>query len=317
MRFPAYVPAAIRLHVSKLMPALAALTDPERALDFVRQYFEVQNKTGDYYHRRFNSFMDEHLATLIEKRNRTSELMSHKECLVRLANDERMRQAYADLSRQFDDDERWHKLAWAATTSDIEFRPHMIGLAHAAGLCERISDVSDYLCYLLDEIDDTNVEIPAFYAMSALVKEEGEELMDDLLWLRVRTVIAQVAEKAEVTAIKIRKRQLDARDPFAWRFRQIEYNSPHQSVLASALKTRQSNRKTQYLRAFGCGLTLDDPGALTPTVQKAMADIATVMINDPDIVVTYDDVRGLFGRRKRNAARNSRKKARPSLPLLE
>ena len=42
-------------------------------------------------------------------------------------------------------------------------------------------------------------------------------------------------------------------------------------MIISALRTRQSNPKTQYLRALGYGLTLGDRNALTPTVQKAMA----------------------------------------------
>ena len=59
-----------------------------------------------------------------------------------------------------------------------------------------------------------------------------------------------------------------------------------------------NNKKTGYLRALGCGLMLKDLSALTLNVQKAMAGIATVAINDPDVVVTYDDVRTVFAQRK-------------------
>jgi hypothetical protein len=66
MEFPAYVPAAVRIHVSHLLPVLATLIDRERYLAFVREYFREQNEKGDYYARRFTGFLDEHLATLIE-----------------------------------------------------------------------------------------------------------------------------------------------------------------------------------------------------------------------------------------------------------
>jgi len=51
-------------------------------------------------------------------------------------------------------------------------------------------------------------------------------------------------------------------------------------------------------------------------MQKAMAEIATVMINAPNIVVTYDDVRALFGKGKQKDAENSREDRRASLPAL-
>jgi len=96
MNFPAYVPAAVRIHVLRLLPVLTSIIDTPRGETprAVRQYFEEQNTTGAYYERRFRSFADEHLATIIDKWPFRRELELHKDCLIRLVEDERMREAY-------------------------------------------------------------------------------------------------------------------------------------------------------------------------------------------------------------------------------
>jgi hypothetical protein len=136
-----------------------------------------------------------------------------------------------------------------------------------------------------------------------------------MLWLRVEDVLNNLAETARATASEIDSRKQDPSNQFAWHIAYVGHNSPQNALVMSALKTRQSNQKTDYLRAFGCGLKLKDPDALTPTVQKAMADIATVVINDPDIVVTYDDVRAVFTKGKQRANGKSNKKSRASFPV--
>ena len=229
MEFPAYVPAAVRIHVERLLPVIETLVDRGRYLELVREYFREQNEKGDYYHRTFSSFVDEHLATLIERRNKVDELISHKECLIRLCLDERMRQSYGLLSTQFNNDESWHKLVWAATTAAIDFWPHRMALANSSVLCRKIGEVSDYLGFLLDEIGGCNINIPAFNTVSVLIKHEDEELMQDLLHLQVRTIIEELANKARVTARQMDKRERDSREEFAWCFSEFEHNSCQQS----------------------------------------------------------------------------------------
>ena len=321
MNFPAYVPAAVRSHVSRLLPVITDIIDTPRAQTprVVREYFQEQNKTGDYYERRFTSFADEHLATIIEKRADRRDLELHKECLIRLGQDERLREAYGLLVTQFSEDESWHKLVWAAATATLDFETHRIGLFDASELCNRIGAVSDYLAFLLRQVKDCHVWVPSFYSFSALINGDGVGSTDDdklvpdsLLWLRVEDVLKKLAETACVTGSEIANRSHNPSNPLAWRIAYTEYNSPQNTLVMSALKTRQSNPKTEYLRAFGCGLTLRDPDALTAIVQKAMADIATVVINHPDIVVTYDDVRAVFAKGKQRTKGKSSMKCRAS-----
>ncbi len=62
-------------------------------------------------------------------------------------------------------------------------------------------------------------------------------------------------------------------------------------MIGAAIESRQKSLKTEYLRAFGNQLTEAHKFALTTPIMKAMAIVANVVINLPDVDVTYDDVR--------------------------
>ena len=53
----------------------------------------------------------------------------------------------------------------------------------------------------------------------------------------------------------------------------------------------QRSPKTEYLRAFGHLLSNNHSFTLTKKIMQAMAIVANVVINLPDVDVTYDDVR--------------------------
>jgi hypothetical protein len=62
-------------------------------------------------------------------------------------------------------------------------------------------------------------------------------------------------------------------------------------MIGAAIESRQRSLKTEYLRAFGNLLTDVHGFALTTPIMNAMAIVANVVINLPDVDVTYDDVR--------------------------
>jgi len=62
-------------------------------------------------------------------------------------------------------------------------------------------------------------------------------------------------------------------------------------MIGAAIESRQRSPKTEYLRAFGNLLTDVHRFALTTQAMQAMAIVANVVINLPDVDVTYDDVR--------------------------
>jgi hypothetical protein len=62
-------------------------------------------------------------------------------------------------------------------------------------------------------------------------------------------------------------------------------------AIDAALAGRQRNSKTEYLRAFGWQLRYVHGLECTPDIVNAIAITATVVLNDADKIVTYDDVR--------------------------
>ena len=72
-------------------------------------------------------------------------------------------------------------------------------------------------------------------------------------------------------------------------------------ITALPLHSRQKSKKTDAIRVFAGILTRIFKFDLTDRIKHAMAIAATIAINDPDIVVTHDDVRkALDGRQPRS-----------------
>ena len=69
------------------------------------------------------------------------------------------------------------------------------------------------------------------------------------------------------------------------------YAAAESGHIAAALATQKRNPKYEYLRAFGALLRDVHRMELTTDTMKAMATTATVVLNEPDLDVTYDDVR--------------------------
>ena len=71
---------------------------------------------------------------------------------------------------------------------------------------------------------------------------------------------------------------------------------PHKAV--TALRVREASPVTELIRSIAETLTENIGMELTPRVKRAIAIIVTVDINDPDTIVTYDDVRKACTKRK-------------------
>jgi hypothetical protein len=79
-------------------------------------------------------------------------------------------------------------------------------------------------------------------------------------------------------------------------------------MLGAAIASRQKSPKTEYLRAFGNLLTDVHRFALTTPTMHAMAIVANVVINLPDVDVTYNDVRKALAKLGGEQLENSGKK---------
>ena len=79
-------------------------------------------------------------------------------------------------------------------------------------------------------------------------------------------------------------------------------------MIGAAIDSRKQNDKTEYLRAFGALLIEEHRFILTTDIKKAMAIAANVVINLPDIDVTYDDVRKALAKLGGDSLEDSRAK---------
>ena len=77
-----------------------------------------------------------------------------------------------------------------------------------------------------------------------------------------------------------------------------EFQPRESGMTGAAIKSRQRSRagNKEYLRAFGNLLTEVRDIPLTINIMHAMAIVADVVINDRDVVVTYDDVVKAIGK---------------------
>lgn len=70
-----------------------------------------------------------------------------------------------------------------------------------------------------------------------------------------------------------------------------DFEPREDGVIGAVVNTRQGSTKTAYIRALAYLLYNARKFALTNRLMRAMAIIANVVINSPDVDVTYDDVR--------------------------
>lgn len=70
-----------------------------------------------------------------------------------------------------------------------------------------------------------------------------------------------------------------------------EFTANESGMIGAAIKKRQSNPSTEYIRAFAHLLFDEHRFQSSSILMNAMATVATVVINDPQVDVSYDDVR--------------------------
>ena len=70
-----------------------------------------------------------------------------------------------------------------------------------------------------------------------------------------------------------------------------EFHPREDGMVLAAIDSRKSNEKMEYIRAFSNLLTDNRHFSLTPGIMQAIAITTTVVINQPDIDASYDDVR--------------------------
>jgi hypothetical protein len=335
MNFPAYVPAALRAHITTLIEGdsydphgwAASLANVEESIVRIDRDIETYIRQGD----------DDYLEGL---RTQKAEAQAHRdllaadlECLRRLGSDPRMRDAFALLTAEFTDDQEWRSFIRAAWAARVDYKKHRDRLKRAAELSGEIADAAKTLASLIREFSEIGLNGPdEFYSISELLRQTDNHEMKGHnlhMWRSMRqrilgelpiqdlTETKSVIESIEfVPLAEIASTQVGGREKiapeekarnmlrYAWgtapefpafldtvakvslAFRPVEFG-----MIGAANDSRKHSEKTAYVRAFGKLLTDSHGLKLNPSIMKAMAFVATVVLNQPEIDVTYDDVR--------------------------
>jgi hypothetical protein len=265
-------------------------------------------------------------------------LKAEVDCLRRLAHDERMRDAYALLTREFADDRQWRNFIYAAWAARVDFAGYRDRLRRAAELTGEIAQAAETLARLIRQFSATGINGPSeFYSIPELLRQTDNHEMQGHnlhMWRSMRQHVlgaplrrdVQVVTSAEesgepVPPIEIVRVPIgeipeitpeeEARNMlrYAWgtapEFSALletvasaarAFKPSATGMIGAAVESRQRSPKTEYLRAFGNALTNVHGFALTRPIMRAMAVTANVVINLPDVDVTYDDVRKALAR---------------------
>jgi len=85
-----------------------------------------------------------------------------------------------------------------------------------------------------------------------------------------------------------------------------EFKPSESGMIGAAIDSRQQSVKAEYIRAFGNLLTEQYRFIMTTDIMKAMAIAANVVIDEPDIDTTYDDVRKALAKLSSDSLENSK-----------
>ncbi len=160
MEFPAYVPAAVRIHLENILEG-----EPERGIPGYVGLLEKAKQTlaavSESLERKTFCGEDEYLDGLRIQRADAAEhfsrLSSEVDCLRRLSHDDRMRDAFAILTQEIATDEQWQRFILAAWAARVDFAKYRDRLKRAAELKGEIAGAAETLAKLIRQFSDTGI----------------------------------------------------------------------------------------------------------------------------------------------------------------
>ena len=272
----------------------------------------------------------EYRKRLAEAQEHRDKLAGSVACLKRLVQDHRMKEPYDLLAREFTQKEQWERFIHAAWGANLDYSTYRDNLKRAAELSQKIGKTADKLAKLIRQTGDTEYcFFPSeFFSVVQLLREtqSGENRPSDMhLWERLKghlfgdlprtvtrkpasqephdgTLSIQIVSAGDAKIDPLKQQRSATR--YIWGIAPrmpacletmaraaLQFKPTEEGVIGAAIGTRQRNIKTEYIRAFGQIVNESQELELGPTMMKAMASVANVVINLPDVDVTYDDVR--------------------------
>jgi len=346
MIFPAYVPAAVRAHITNLMEgdSREPLGWQESRASAERQLAEIESAIETKTQRGEVDYLDGLRTQKAKAAQRLDWWDGHVACLRRLALDDRMRDAFALLTHEFSDDSQWRNFIYAAWAARADFARYRDRLKRAAELKGKIADAAEILAKLIRQFFETGINGPSeLYSIPELLRQTDNHEMQGHnlhMWRSMRrhvlgdlprrdipetTPAAESSEPIEIVFAPMGENsEVDPKDDarnklgFAWGTAPDlaallgtvanaarTFKPSESGMIGAAIESRQTSQKTEYLRAFGNLLIDVHNFELKRPIMQAMAIVANVVINLPDVDVNYDDVRKALVRLGRDRLENS------------
>lgn len=319
MNYPCYVPEAAGFYISELLEGPIGW---QELLDSADEALASIPSDG------INS--DEHRKRLAEAQEHRDQLADSLDCLKRLAQDHRMKEPYDLLASEFTEKEQWERFIDAAWGANLDYSMYRDSLKQAAELSQKIGKTADKLAKLIRQTGDTGYcFFPfEFFSVAQLLREtqSGENRPHDMhLWQGLKGHLFGDQPKTTtgkpesqephdgtwtIKIVSVGEAKIDPLEQqrsatrYIWGIAPrmpacletmaraaLQFKPTEGGVIGAAIGTRQRNIKTEYIRAFGQIVSESKGLELGPTMMKAMASVANVVINLPDVDVTYDDVR--------------------------
>ena len=180
MDFPAYVPAAVRAHITTLIEGDSC--EPtgwqESLASAERQLAEVDGEIESCIRRGKDDYLPglrRDRAKAVAHRDR---LAGDVDCLHRLAHDARMRDAFAILTLEFTDDRQWRNFIYAAWAARVDYSKYRDLRNRADELRVEIADAAEILAKLIRQFSATGINGPdEFYSIPELLRQTDNNEM--------------------------------------------------------------------------------------------------------------------------------------------
>jgi|GEM_PF-1059586 len=251
------------------------------------------------------------------------------DCIRRLISDDSMKEVYEILNSEFSGDEdRDSKIltfihsAWGA---NINYSKPRESVNTAKQLSKEISIAAKKLADLLDKIDETGCNnLDEFFSIPYLLENTDNHGHDFNIWRSMRSVVVgkpPFRKQVQVDDMNsfdcdLYNESADQIDPIEGTINDLRYgwekapdlsellrtvataaekaageSEPNSGYFAdAAISSRKRNPKTEYLRGYA-ELLRNSNIQSSPNILNAIVITATVILNSPDLIVIYDDVR--------------------------
>jgi hypothetical protein len=335
MDFPAYVPAAVRAHITSLIEGdsyepygwAASLANTDESIA------QIDREIKTYIRRGEDDYLDGLRTQKAEAQAHRDLLAADLDCLCRLGSDTRMRDAFALLTTEFTDDQEWRSFIRAAWAARVDYKKHRDRVKRAAELSGEIADAAKMLANLIREFSEIGLHGPdEFYSIAEILRRTDNHGMQGHnlhMWRSMRRHILgelpirdqpetkivieniDLESRPEIARVHVGEKvamapEEEARNTlrYAWGTApefpalldtvanaSLAFSPRESGMIGAAIDSRKHSEKAAYVRAFGKLLTDSHGLILNLPIMKAMAFVATVVLNQPEIDVTYDDVR--------------------------